>query len=236
MKTISQAPVRILVLIMLYAMAGMGASSAYAAPVYFLQIDGIEGESTDQNHEDWIDANSFSWGISNSGSIGSGAGRPSGKAIFSPLSWTQNLDMSVPPMFVGVASGKHFPRATLDVQQTGAVSADVYFQMVFEDVILASLDISGTGAIPGVSASLEYSKVTMTYRPQKNDGSFDAPIVGGWDLEKNVADAFFGSPDVLQGLILAGPTASVVPVPAAVWLFASGLLGLIGIARRKEVA
>jgi hypothetical protein len=31
-------------------------------------------------------------------------------------------------------------------------------------------------------------------------------------------------------------SASVVPVPAAVWLFASGLLSLAGIARRKKVA
>jgi hypothetical protein len=29
---------------------------------------------------------------------------------------------------------------------------------------------------------------------------------------------------------------SAVPIPAAVWLFGSGLLGLIGIARRKKVA
>lgn len=29
--------------------------------------------------------------------------------------------------------------------------------------------------------------------------------------------------------------ASVVPVPAAVWLFGSGILGLIGVARRKKV-
>jgi hypothetical protein len=29
-------------------------------------------------------------------------------------------------------------------------------------------------------------------------------------------------------------SASVVPVPAAVWLFGSGLLGLIGMARRKK--
>jgi hypothetical protein len=28
---------------------------------------------------------------------------------------------------------------------------------------------------------------------------------------------------------------SVVPVPSAVWLFGSGLLGLVGIARRKKV-
>jgi hypothetical protein len=30
--------------------------------------------------------------------------------------------------------------------------------------------------------------------------------------------------------------AAVVPVPAAIWLFGFGLLGLIGIARRKKAA
>ena len=29
---------------------------------------------------------------------------------------------------------------------------------------------------------------------------------------------------------------TVVPVPAAVWLFGSGLLGLVGVARRKKSA
>ena len=33
---------------------------------------------------------------------------------------------------------------------------------------------------------------------------------------------------------VAGITASTVPVPAAVWLFASGLIGLLGIARRRR--
>jgi hypothetical protein len=36
-------------------------------------------------------------------------------------------------------------------------------------------------------------------------------------------------------LHLAG-TVSAIPVPAAVWLFGSGLLGMIGIARRKKAA
>lgn len=45
-----------------------------------------------------------------------------------------------------------------------------------------------------------------------------------WDV--NVFEDFHG--------IQIGIGSSVVPVPAAVWLFGSGLLGLIGIARRKK--
>ena len=41
----------------------------------------------------------------------------------------------------------------------------------------------------------------------------------------------------ITGLINSNGTAeSVVPVPAAVWLFGSGLLGLVGVARRKQAA
>jgi hypothetical protein len=36
-------------------------------------------------------------------------------------------------------------------------------------------------------------------------------------------------------LVLKGGHVSAVPVPAAVWLFGSGLIGLTGLAKRKKV-
>jgi len=39
-----------------------------------------------------------------------------------------------------------------------------------------------------------------------------------------------------QFQFLNKPVDTVVPVPAAVWLFGSGLLGLVGMARRKKSA
>ncbi|MFC1773858.1 VPLPA-CTERM sorting domain-containing protein [Pseudomonadota bacterium] len=38
----------------------------------------------------------------------------------------------------------------------------------------------------------------------------------------------------MKKTLLSGVVASAVPVPASIWLFGSGLLGLIGIAKRKK--
>jgi hypothetical protein len=40
----------------------------------------------------------------------------------------------------------------------------------------------------------------------------------------------------ISGIVDSFGSASAVPVPAAVWLFGSGLLGLVGVARRKHAA
>ena len=47
--------------------------------------------------------------------------------------------------------------------------------------------------------------------------------------------SFFGEAGAFTGSGKYGIEISQVPVPATVWLFGSGLLGLIGMARRKKV-
>jgi len=42
----------------------------------------------------------------------------------------------------------------------------------------------------------------------------------------------FNDHNFISGSI--SPVVSTVPIPAAVWLFGSGLLGLVGVARRKK--
>jgi hypothetical protein len=71
--------------------------------------------------------------------------------------------------------------------------------------------------------------------------SFDALAQGSTALE---ASATLG--DLTEGFALASGgfaeviytpgSAAVVPIPAAAWLFGSGLLALVGIARRKKAA
>ena len=54
-------------------------------------------------------------------------------------------------------------------------------------------------------------------------------IEGGFILNGDLSGDFTGS-------LLTAKAGPVVPVPAAVWLFGSGLLGLVGVARRKKAA
>lgn len=63
--------------------------------------------------------------------------------------------------------------------------------------------------------------LTLTVTQSNADNGTDEWIVLG-------SGTFFGANDEIIG------TAAVVPVPTAAWLFGSGLLGLIGIARRKK--
>jgi type VI secretion system secreted protein Hcp len=77
----------------------------------FLKIDGITGES--QGGE--IELSSFSWGVSNTASSGTGGGGGTGKASFEDFSFTARVGKQSPLLFGAVAQGKHFPNAILTV-------------------------------------------------------------------------------------------------------------------------
>lgn len=201
-------------------------TQAHAAALdYFLNIDGVDGESADARHRNWIDIDTFSWGVTN----------PGGKPAFMPYGWTQALDKSTPKVFVAVASGRHFKKVTMETVRTGDGPPDSFFTMSFDDVLFTSLQMSGDSDSINVAGALIYNKVTMTYRPQKPDGSYDTPIVGSWDISKG--RAFSGDPEVLMGLFLANPTGigqiPVVPEPQTWALMGLGLAGLAVVRRRR---
>jgi len=87
-----------------------------------------------------------------------------------------------------------------------------------------SFDIGGgllTGTFVGLSFSGLSSQPTLAGALNYTGGTLAGDLIGG-SLELAIA-----------GNDVQGKLGAVVPVPAAAWLFGSGLLGLVGIARRK---
>jgi len=101
---------------------------------------------------------------------------------------------------------------------------------ITEDILnFIDFDFSGIELVVGVTYSVA---VTTNDASIFISGSGDDVYAGGFTLE---SAPFADLPSCSPGCDLNfRVTPSAVPVPAAVWLFGSGLLGLVGVARRRS--
>lgn len=171
--------------------AALFAVPAFAASDYFLELDGIPGESKDQAHPAVIQVESFSFGASNSGIVGGGGGGAgTGKVSFSDISFSKVIDKTSPLLYLNTANGKILKKATLFVRRTISNAALDYYTVTLSDALLTRVQTSGQGdALPRESFSLSFSKIEISYIPQKADGSLDKlnPVKSGWDVVSNKA-------------------------------------------------
>ena len=80
--------------------------SSSAPDVVYLYIDGIRGPSQDERHMRWIEASSFSLGLTG------GTGGPGGsKPVFGPLRVVKPFDMASPQIALNAARGMRIPMA-----------------------------------------------------------------------------------------------------------------------------
>jgi type VI secretion system secreted protein Hcp len=163
---------------------------AYSAQAdYFLKLDGIEGESQDKGHKGEIEIDSFSWGLSQGGSgirgaIGAGGGGGAGKASFQDMSFTTSVSKASPKLMLAAATGEHIKQAVLVARKAGGDQQE-YYRVQLSDVLVSSFQNDGGAAGVGESFSLNFAKIEFEYRPQKADGSLDAPVKAGYDVKAN---------------------------------------------------
>ena len=149
----------------------------------FAKIGDIKGESLDSKHKDEVEVLSWSWGISQSGSISGGGGQ--GKASFHDLNFTHLIDKSSPVLMSACATGKHIKDATITVRKAGKGQQE-YLIIKMSDVIVTGVSPSGSGetaAVPAESVALQFAKVALEYKPVKADGSLDAGIHFKYDIK-----------------------------------------------------
>ncbi|MBM3940680.1 MAG: hypothetical protein FJ318_07305 [SAR202 cluster bacterium] len=170
--------------------ASDAALSQAGAVDYFLEIEGLKGESADSRHPGTIQIESWSWGVSNSGSASVGGGGGAGKASFQDFHFTAPTSSASPLLFLASASGKPIKKAVLYARKGGGGKGgdSDYLIITLNDVLVSSYQSSGNaGEPPSDQFSLNFAKIEFSYRPQNKDGSLGAPIKTGWDLKTNEA-------------------------------------------------
>jgi len=151
----------------------------------FAKIGDIKGESADAKHKDEIEVLSFSWGVINTGVIGSGGGGTAGKATFQDLTIVHHIDKASPKLLEACATGTHLKDATITHRKAGKGQQE-FLIVKMNDVIITGVIHGGTTTEPASeTVSLAFAKVDFEYKPQKADGSLDVGIHFKYDLKAN---------------------------------------------------
>ncbi len=155
----------------------------------FLEFSGkgsFKGESPDKTFKDAIQILSYSLGVSNQGTGAVGSGSGASKANFHDVSISKYTDKSSPLFMQSCAAGTHIDKAIIHVRKAGEDPQE-YLTIEMNEVFISSFahGASDGGGLPTESATLNFSKYTVKYRPQKADGTLDAGSPLGWDVKQN---------------------------------------------------
>ena len=169
----------------LFAFAGF----SYANVDITLKINGIDGESKIEGHEDEIDVLSWDWGVTQSGSMHVGGGGGSGIADVEDLQIIKYIDKSSVNLLRKCFNGALLRKAVLTVRKSGDYPID-YMVITLSPVLVTSVSAGGDGGMDRLTevVTLNFNKVKFSYTPQKEDGSPDATIDFTWNIEKNVEE------------------------------------------------
>ncbi|MGH7543568.1 MAG: Hcp family type VI secretion system effector [Gemmatimonadota bacterium] len=134
-----------------------------AAPGY-MWIEGIDGESRDEDHVKWIDVLSVDWP--------SGAAQPSGPGA-GEVVITRALDASSPRLVETIAQGAIVPLMVLHAPIGGDRTS--YHAFELENVRITSYSISTAGNVPTESISFQFEKIDIK----------DGPVLKGKKILQN---------------------------------------------------
>ena len=157
------------------------------------------------------------------GSIGDGAWAVSSTNLFFGALWTAHAGTTFGPGTYSFQTGNDTGSGLSGPTYTGIVvgAGQVGGHILFNWGATADIDVVNVWDVTDDGTTVTYTSTDVTAtNPVGPDGIRGLGMIDGAFLDFNANFDF----------------TTAVPVPAAVWLFGSGLLGLVGVARRKKAA
>ncbi len=152
----------------------------------FMLYEGIKGESSDQNHKDWIDITAWKFDIARAitSATSTRGDRESSNAEIGDLIVTKHTDSSTPKLFIESCCGTG-KDVTLHLTKTGAGSgADVYMEIILKNALISKFSLAGTDKSskrPQEAISISFVEIEIKYIQYDEDGNATAPVAVGFD-------------------------------------------------------
>ena len=157
----------------------------------FIEIDGIQGESTDAKHKDWIEVLSYSHSVDQpiSKTASSSGGASAERVNLGAFLLTKAVDKASPKLFDYAVTGRHIKEITIEVCRSGG-EKQKYYEIKMEHVLISSYNHngnnSGEATFPTETILFAPGILKVVYVQQKRtDGQGGGQVAAGWDAMQN---------------------------------------------------
>lgn len=144
----------------------------------FLQISGIDGESTDDRHLDWIEVTTFSMSMSQMWSGGSD------QLFMEDLVLVKQVDKATPKLMEKCVKFEEISSVVLEFCKTTG-DKHTYYKYELSDVIVSSYHSSGSmnDIRPSETITLSFESMEVTYTEFDYTGSPKGMVEFSWDID-----------------------------------------------------
>jgi len=150
-------------------------TSDEAEAAAFVKYDGIDGESTDSQHNRWIDLLSVDWEAHKQGGGATGQSRRRGGAVVEDMTLTMEFEKSSPILIGKMLSGEVIPKLEIELTATYGGSRATYLTYELTNVMITSFQISASGndaaGPPTIVIRNNFEEIKVTYTEFDEAGS-----------------------------------------------------------------
>ena len=145
----------------------------------------IKGNVTATGYEDWIELDSFQFGVGRgiSMEVGNMANREASRPSLSEIVISKMMDNASGGLFKESLTGVEGVEVQIHIVQTGAKQVEKFAAYTLSDVLISSYSTSGSGGgAPSESLSLSYSKLVADLQGADKTNKNGQNMKVGYDL------------------------------------------------------
>jgi len=151
-------------------------------PIY-VQYASLKGDVTESKHAQWIEVNSFQWGVGRgiSSPTGGSSDREASAPSVSEIVVTKPTDASSVSLLTEALTGEGQP-VTIDFCKTDKGNLTTFLTYTLTNTMVSGLSLSSGGDRPQESVSFNFTKIETKMTTLKPDGSPGDPATITYDI------------------------------------------------------
>lgn len=155
----------------------------------YLKLEGLDGESVDDLHKNWIEVECFTWGVNNPASFAIGQGGQATQAHVEKIDVDKRCDKSSVAMFKACTTGKHIPKGTISCLKLDGETRIEYLKIELKDIMVSDFKWEGRGddQLVKEKVSLVFAEFQETYKLQQDIGSAGGGTHFGFNVQTSKA-------------------------------------------------